>query len=99
MLNQAAAPLSKFAIRALALAGFACLLAAPSLALEGIDLREVGEEAEGTCPKLVQIRHPFLCDAKPPADATWENSKRIPRQGDWTESDGAWGPSLRMEWD
>ena len=27
----------------------------------------------------------------------WENSRRIPRQGDWVESDGHWGPSLNED--
>ena len=51
------------------------------------------------CPRLVRTSHPFLCDARPPENATWENSRRIPRMSDWTEGDGAFGPSLRMDWD
>lgn len=80
---------------------FVAMLVAPgmALALDGIDLSEPpAETAEGECSALVQIKYPFLSCmngeiGQGDADEDWENSRRMPRQSDWIEGDGYWGPS------
>ncbi len=86
--------------------GSASLLASSAAALEGIDLSRPAEPvAEGACSRLAAIKYPFLgCGANgeivsPDADATWENSRRIPLMSDWTEGDGAFGPDLNTDMD
>ena len=69
-----------------------------ALALDGIDLSSEPEPvAEGECPRLIQIKYPFLSCASgqiglSDADETWETERRMIRQGDWTESDAGWRP-------
>ena len=53
--------------------------------------------AEGECPRLIQIKYPFLSCAdgqigQSDENETWENSRQLPQQGSWNEGDGAWGP-------
>ena len=78
------------------------LLAGSASALEGIDLNSPAEPtAEGECPRLIQIKYPFLgCTngqiGQPDASATWENARQIPMMTDWTEGDGAWGPDAPL---
>ena len=73
-------------------------LALSASALEGIDLNEPLEPAaEGECPRLIQIKYPFLPCAdgqigQSEENETWENSRQLPQQGSWNEGDGAWGP-------
>lgn len=117
MLNQAAvdvvavsaldhlAPLDSRSRRRIALVALAAvaLLALPAVALDGIDLSEPAEPvAEGECPRLVEIKYPFLRCAngqigQADADELWESTRRIPMMSRWTESDGAWGPSLNVD--
>jgi hypothetical protein len=84
---------------AAALFVFLCSAGA-AMALDGIDLSQPAEEvADGECPRLVQIKYPFLsCSdgqiGMAEADETWDNSRRIPMMSRWTESDGWWGPDL-----
>jgi hypothetical protein len=82
----------------------AAFLAAPMAgALEGIDLTGGAEPAaEGDCPRLVQIKYPFLsCPGgqigQSGEDDSWEGTRHIPGQSEWTEGDGYWGPSLNVE--
>ena len=95
MLNHAAALRTFFF--SVAFVGGA-LLATQAGALEGIDLSAPPEPtAEGECPRLVQIKYPFLSCAngqigQSDANETWENSRQLPRQGRWNEGDGAFGP-------
>lgn len=87
--------------------GFAstlCLLAASgALALDGIDLSEPAEAtAAGECPKLIQIKYPFLsCKdgeiGSADGDATWDNSRKIPIQSEFIEGNGYWGPDLNSD--
>jgi len=92
-------------IGALVALGSSLLLASPGWALDGIDLsapsEPAGEEAEasteGECSRLIQIKYPFLSCANgqiglADADATWENSRQIPRGFDWVEGGGYFGP-------
>lgn len=103
MLNHAV--LEPFRMRHLASIAVTLMLlgsAGSAAALDGIDLSAAqAETAEGECPKLVQIKYPFLSCAngqigQTDADDTWENSRQIPMLGTWTESDGAYGPSLNQ---
>ena len=93
MLNHAASLLrTTFLVAALA------PLATSASALEGIDLNGPLEPVgEGECPRLVQIKYPFLSCVngqigQSDANETWENSRQLPQQGAWNEGDGAWGP-------
>jgi len=69
------------------------LAASQASALEGIDLSTAAEPvAEGECPRLIQIKYPFLSCAAgeiglSTADEDWDNSRRIPTMSDWTEND------------
>jgi hypothetical protein len=81
------------------LAFFAVSLAASSAsAADGIDLSVPAEPAaEGECPRLIQIKYPFLSCAngqigQSAEDETWDNSRRIPRGSIFVELDGYWGP-------
>ena len=95
MLNHAASLLrTTFALGAAAVA----LTATSATALEGIDLNGPLEPVgDGECPRLIQIKYPFLSCTNgliglSDANATWENSRQLPQQSDWTEGDAAWGP-------
>lgn len=102
-LDAAAARLSPFrSPRIVRIAGasclvFALLLPGGALALDGIDLSEPSEPvAAGECPRLIQIKYPFLSCVDGgiegiDADATWENSRRIPLQSRFIEGNGFWG--------
>ena len=91
----------------LALATIGILFAGAAQALEGIDLSSSAEEADeksaqAGCPKLVQIKYPFLkCSngqiGLAEGNDTWENSRRIPLQSEWTEGNGIFGPDLNMD--
>jgi hypothetical protein len=80
----------------------ACLVcsAGAASALDGIDLSApVVPPAEGQCPRLVQIKYPFLaCPSgeigQSDADEIWNNSRHLQRQSGWTEGDGYFGPML-----
>lgn len=90
MLNHAAT----FIRTAFLVAGLMTLALSAS-ALEGIELNEPA--AEGECPRLIQIKYPFLSCAdgqigQSEENETWENSRQLPQQGSWNEGDGAWGP-------
>ena len=100
MLNHAAALrtfLSSVAFVAVA------RLATHASALEGIDLSAPQEPAgEGECPRLVQIKYPFLSCVngqigQSDADETWENSRQLPQQGSWNEGDAAFGPDQNQD--
>ncbi len=75
---------------------FFLLSTGPALALDGIDLGEAPvETAPGECPRLIQIKYPFLsCVDGQIGNDTWENSRRSPVGGSWTEGNGHWGPEL-----
>ncbi len=89
---------SSFLLRGI-LGSFMILLVAgaPAIALDDIELDEPAEAAaEGECPRLIQIKYPFLrCTngqiGVASEDATWENSRRTPRQSEFVEGRGAWG--------
>jgi hypothetical protein len=78
-------------------------MAPPASALEGIDLsKEAAPAAAGECPALIQIKYPFLsCKSGQiglaSGNATWENSRQIPRQGDFNEGNGYWGDELNRD--
>ena len=78
-------------------------MASSASALEGIDLGEpAAPAAEGECPRLVQIKYPFLsCAAgqigQSAADETWESSRRIPMASDFVEGNGYWGDELNSD--
>ena len=98
MLNPAApAPIRFRLLHALAAA--TCLLTtASAFGLDGIDLSAPSDPVgEGECPRLIQIKYPFLSCPEgqiglADGDETWENSRRLPQMGTWTESEGAYGP-------
>jgi hypothetical protein len=90
------------------------LLASASSALDGIDIsaeaaamKEAGEPtktADGECPRLIQIKYPFLrCShgeiGLSDSDADWANSRQIPLQTKFVEGDGYFGPSLNQSKD
>ncbi len=97
--------LSNSIVRGIVVLGvFLCLLSAGSgVALDGIDLNEPGEApAEGECSKLVQIKYPFLHCANgeiglADGNASWEESRQIPRQGRFIEGNGFWGDELNRD--
>ena len=104
MLNYAASEHRSisFARRVLSVTGVALALgiyATTAQALPGIDLSSpLPPVAEGECPRLIQIKYPFLSCAngeigQSDADENWENSRRMPLQSDWNEGDAVWGPS------
>ena len=76
------------------------VFATSATALDSIDLSvEAEPTAEGECPRLVQIKYPFLSCAngqigQATADDTWENSRQIPRGSRFIEGNGFWGDSL-----
>ena len=77
-------------------------MAGSASALEGIDLSSPAvEAAEGECPRLIQIKYPFLSCTNgemglADGDENWDNSRRIPMLSGWTEGDAAFGPDLNM---
>lgn len=85
------------------------LAAGGASALDGIDLSGPGAEAvaeksaaDTGCPRLVEIKYPFLqcVDGRigvAGGNATWDNSRRIPLQSPWNEGHGAWGPELNQD--
>lgn len=96
--------LSTALIVPVSLAFFAASLAASAAsASEGIDLSTPAEPvAEGECPRLVQIKYPFLSCAngqigQSDEDETWESARRIPEGSAFVEGDGYWGPDLNSE--
>lgn len=108
MPNHAAAvsTVSRRSTRAQALFFALIGLALPTVAAHadsGIDLNDRPDpEFKEYCPALTEIKYPFLqCTDgnlwSVDSDATWENSRRIPRMSDWTESDGHWGPHQNMD--
>jgi hypothetical protein len=98
-------------ILVIALGGLLALVAGVAAADNGINLSaradasEMGEgeaSAEGGCPELIRIKYPFLTCTnglidQPDAEATWDNSRRIPYQVDFVEGDGYFGPDLNVE--
>jgi hypothetical protein len=104
--NAVAAPVldslpSRRAILApLAVSVFLFFSTGSAFALDGIDLSTPAEAvAEGECPRLIQIKYPFLSCAEgqigmAEGDDTWEESRRIPLGEAWTEGFGYWGPTL-----
>jgi hypothetical protein len=89
-------------LRNAAAAVLALLITNTATALEVIDLSQpLPATAPGECPLLIKIKYPFLSCAggqigQTDANEIWENSRQIPRQSDWTEGNGAWGPSLNQ---
>lgn len=77
--------------------------AGSALALDGIDLSQpVEATAPGECPRLIQIKYPFLrCEGGiiglADGDATWENTRQIPTQGKFNEGNGFWGDEMNRE--
>jgi len=93
-----------------------CLMSASSaIALDGMDLNQaeiaipgidlskpVEATAPGECPKLIQIKYPFIsCKGGiiglADGDATWENSRQIPIGSDFVEGNGYWGDDLNQQ--
>lgn len=74
-----------------------------ALALDGIDLSQPPEEtAEGECPRLIQIKYPFIrcADGQIGVANTypnWENTRRIPRGSDFVEGNSYWGDDLNPD--
>ncbi|MBW2423601.1 MAG: hypothetical protein JRG86_05095 [Deltaproteobacteria bacterium] len=98
-------------IAMIAIVGAFALVAGAASADNGIDLSaradssemtEGETSAEGGCPELIRIKYPFLTCTnglidRPDANATWDNSRRIPMQVDFVEGDGYFGPDLNVE--
>jgi hypothetical protein len=78
-------------------------LSEPDIVLEGIDLTKPAEAAApGECPKLIQIKYPFIsCESGviglADGNATWENSRQIPIGSDFVEGNGYWGDDLNQK--
>jgi hypothetical protein len=78
------------------------LLVGSASALDGIDLSSPAEPtADGECPRLIQIKYPFLSCAdgqigQSDANETWDNSRQIPMMSDWTEGDSVFGPDFSL---
>jgi hypothetical protein len=86
------------------------LLAAPgALALDGIDISDSGPETltdatetdAGTCPRLTQIKYPFIdCEQddlgnvvlKDYGSPGWSLEGRVPKGFPFTDGEGYWGP-------
>jgi hypothetical protein len=54
------------------------------------------------CPRLIQIKYPFLDCTKgqigsSSGDETWDNSRHLPIQPSFLEGDGYFGPSLNED--
>lgn len=91
----------------LALASAIVLSTGAALALDGIDLSAPADEAaqtqaRGECPRLIQIKYPFLrcTDGQiglADGDDTWEKSRQIPLQEPFIEGDGYFGPELNRD--
>lgn len=105
MLNHAAAvpvlDTRARALRVFVVALFVSLFAATAAsALDGINLSEPAEPtAEGECPRLVQIKYPFLSCAngeigQSDENEIWFNSRRIPVGSGFVEGDGYYGEDL-----
>jgi len=90
------------------------LFTSAASALEGIvisgpgaaddSMAEASAPAPGACPRLIQIKYPFLrCSrgeiGQSDANETWENSRRLPLQSRWIEGNGYFGPSLNQDQD
>ena len=68
--------------------------------LEGLE--EEGKAAGEGCSRLFRIKYPFLSCVEDrigskAVRATWENSRRMPIQSEWSEGDGAWGPERNQD--
>ncbi len=69
------------------------LAGAAAAELEGIDLSSpAAPVAAGDCPRLIQIKYPFLNCAngeigQDAADENWDNSRRMDTMSDWIEDD------------
>ena len=105
-LDAAAARLSRYPRIARIVGGLALmvlLLPGGASALDGIDLNEPLEPtAAGECPRLIQIKYPFLsCQegqiGMAEGNDSWEDSRRIPLQSHFIEGDGYWGPDLNSD--
>jgi len=92
-------------VRGIAVLGASLYLlsAGSGFALDGIDLNEPAEApAGGECSKLVQIKYPFVrCSdgeiGLADRNASWENTRQIPRQSNFIEGDGYWGPESNRD--
>lgn len=79
------------------------VFATSAVALDSIDLSvEAEPTAEGECPRLVQIKYPFLDCAngqigQSDANETWDNSRRIPIGRAFIEGSGYWGDDLNSD--
>lgn len=85
---------------------FWCLglvFATSAAALDSIDLSvEPPPLAEGECPRLIQIKYPFLRCADgeiglSEGNDTWQNARQIPRGGEFIEGNGYWGDELNPD--
>jgi hypothetical protein len=83
--------------------GLGLAFSTSAAALDSIDLSvEAEPTAEGECPRLVQIKYPFLRCAngqigQSDADETWDDSRRIPLGSGFIEGDGYWGADLNSD--
>ena len=79
------------------------VFATSAAALDSIDLSvEAEPTAEGECPRLVQIKYPFIRCAngeigQTDPDETWESSRKIPMGSEFTEGNGYWGDDLNSD--
>ena len=79
------------------------LLASSAMALDGIDLSQPGEPSvEGECPRLIQIKYPFLTClsgeiGQTDADDTWDDLRRIPIGSKFVEGNGYFGWDLNTD--
>jgi hypothetical protein len=70
------------------------VLTGSASALEGINLNSPAEPtAAGECPRLIEIKYPFLNCANGQigewdGNETWDNMRRIPKLSEWSEGDG-----------
>ena len=92
-----------------ALLGAAMLWTGAAFGLDGIDLSGRGAEeaieqggASNECPRLIQIKYPFLrCKngqiGSSNGNDTWDNSRHLPIQAEFVEGDGYFGPDLNED--
>jgi hypothetical protein len=93
--------LSAVSTLALTLAPAAGLLARPASALDTLSL-PVEETAAGECPRLTQIKYPWIaCDTTasgakilrtPRGDQTYQSERRMPSWSDFVDGLGYFGP-------
>lgn len=78
------------------------VLTGSASALEGINLNSPAEPtAAGECPRLIEIKYPFLTCANGQigewdGNETWDNMRRIPMLSEWSEGDGTRGADLNF---